>query len=100
MCNNMSSAAVLREAVWSRWGKTRGVLGGQPLLHMDVFGELLLTQTQPPYCPSPSPVRMFEGRLTARLPLISAGTKNPAAGGPCPSRTPSAPQKRSRESYC
>ncbi|MEQ2298603.1 Semaphorin-6A [Ameca splendens] len=29
---------------------------------------------------------MFEGRLTAWLALISAGTKNPAAGRPWPSR--------------
>lgn len=43
------------------------------------LGELALTQTQPPHCPPPSPVRMFEGRLIAWLPLISAGTKNPVA---------------------
>lgn len=44
-----------------------------------VFREPVLTQTQPPHCPPPSVVRMFEGRLIAWLPLISAGTKNPAA---------------------
>lgn len=60
-------------------------------LHMCVFRELVLTQTQPLHCPSPSLVRMFEGRLIAWLPLISAGTKNPAAGRPRPSRMLSAP---------
>lgn len=48
--------------------------------HMCVFWEFLLTQTQLLHCPRPSAVRMFEGRLVARLPLISAGTRSPAAG--------------------
>lgn len=43
-------------------------------VHMCMFGELVLTQTQPLHCPPQSAVRMFEGRLVAWLPLISAGT--------------------------
>lgn len=49
-----------------------------------VFREPVLTQTQPLHCPPPSVARMFEGRLTAWLPLVSAGTKHPAAGRPRP----------------
>lgn len=56
-----------------------------------VFRELVLTQTQALHCPPPSVVRMFEGRLIAWLPLISAGTKNPVAGRLWPSRMLSAP---------
>lgn len=56
-----------------------------------VFGKLVLTQTQPLHCPAPSVVRMFEGRLIAWLPLISTGTKNPAARGLWPWRMLSAP---------
>lgn len=62
-------------------------------LHMCVFRELVLTQTQPLQCSSPSLVRMFEGRLIAWLTLISAGTKNPAAGRPRPSKMLSAPRQ-------
>lgn len=54
--------------------------------YTSVFGELVLTQTQPCYCPPPSAVRMFEGRLIAQLALISAGSKHPAAGRPRPPR--------------
>lgn len=59
------------------WGK-RAARGGP--LHMCVFRELLLTQTQALHCPSPSPVRMFEGRLIAWLALISAGNKKTKRG--------------------
>ena len=70
--------------------------GGGVSLHMCVFRELVLTQTQPLHCPSPSLVRMFEGRLIAWLPLISAGTKKRAAGSPQPSRSLSAPGQERR----
>lgn len=33
--------------------------GAMVTLHMCVFGELVLTQTQPLHCLTPSPVRMF-----------------------------------------
>lgn len=83
ICCNMSSGTALKRGkgacvfVRACWGKRRGVF-----LHMCVFRELVLTQTQPLHCPSPSQARMFEGRLIAWLPLISAGTDNPAAGRP------------------
>lgn len=85
----MNSGVVGKRGVCACAGvKDRGVMwGGGVLLHMCVFGELVLTQTQPPHCPPPSPVRMFEGRLIAWLPLISAGTENHVPGNPCPSRT-------------
>lgn len=88
---NMSSGAVVK-----RWKGACACWCKHVSLHMCVsvcacvFGELVLTQTQPLHCP-PSLVRMFEGRLIAWLPLISAGTKNPTAGRPRPSRMLSAP---------
>lgn len=60
------------------WGK------GDLCVDMCVFIEPVLTQTQPLHCTPQSLVRMFEGRLTAWLPLISIGTKNLAAGRPRP----------------
>lgn len=65
---------------------------------MCVFRELVLTQTQPLHCPPPSLVRMFEVRLIAWLPLISAGTKNPVAGRPRPLRMLSAPGQERHKS--
>lgn len=63
------------------WGTTNGRRGkGDISMHMCVFIEPVLTQTQPLHCPPQSLVRMFEGCLASWLPLISAGTKNPAAG--------------------
>lgn len=56
-----------------------------------------MTQTQALYCPPSSVVRMFEGRLIAWLPLISAGTKNPVAGRLWPSRMLSAQGQESQK---